>query len=136
MTNDFCSRYAAWPERYFVIDQDGRLQHISSPSDELGFNRLALRRFLRSVVQQCGDGCDTVTDLLSSGGVPVDSAAVDDDNAVDVSEVSLADQEDTIALLVSKGLVTGPAEVRADCKAEADVPCDTAEPAFVPRISA
>lgn len=49
MGNDLCENYAAWPERYFVISPAGEVLHISSPADELGFNRIALRKLLLDI---------------------------------------------------------------------------------------
>lgn len=69
MDDDFCVNYAAWPERYFVISPAGEIRHISSPADELGFNRLSLRQLLLSIVTEAHLGSATAQAADSSAGV-------------------------------------------------------------------
>lgn len=40
LSNAFNSHYAAWPERFYVIDTDGDIAYIAHPHDEWGFDRL------------------------------------------------------------------------------------------------
>jgi len=41
MTNDFDSKFAVWPERYFIV-QGGRLNFIAEPTNEFGFDLVQL----------------------------------------------------------------------------------------------
>lgn len=42
MDDNFCSRFAVWPERFFVVDGTGVIRHISMPTSEFGYNHRQL----------------------------------------------------------------------------------------------
>jgi len=41
MGNQFETTFAAWPERFYIVD-DGKLYHIAEPSNEFGFDRMSI----------------------------------------------------------------------------------------------
>jgi hypothetical protein len=49
-------RFAAWPERYFIIEQDAegtyRCSHVGMPTTEFGYDRDQLESWLRSRVDE------------------------------------------------------------------------------------
>ncbi len=59
MQNSFCDALSVWPERYFVLNGT-EFSHVASPSTEFGYDRLSLRRTLRSLLG--------THDLLASAG--------------------------------------------------------------------
>lgn len=49
MNDSFCNTLCVWPERYFVLTGTQFCQ-IASPSTEYGYDRLSLRRSLRTLL--------------------------------------------------------------------------------------
>jgi len=49
MENKMCSVWGAWPERYFIL-KDQQVLHALVPDNLFGYDRLRVRRILRSMV--------------------------------------------------------------------------------------
>jgi len=45
MDNNFNGKYAAWPERYYII-QDEKMKLIAEPSTEYGYNRAEIKTWI------------------------------------------------------------------------------------------
>jgi len=58
MANLFNEEFAAWPERYFIIEKDAegtyRCSHVGMPTTEFGYDRDQLEGWLRNKVEQLG----------------------------------------------------------------------------------
>jgi len=39
MANDFNRQFSVWPERWFLLDTEGKLIHVAYPTTEFGFER-------------------------------------------------------------------------------------------------
>lgn len=49
MENKFNEVYAIWPERYYVISADNKIAHVSSPTNEFGYEHSKLQHALEKL---------------------------------------------------------------------------------------
>lgn len=50
MKNEFDTRFASWPERFYIV-QNGKLALVGEPTNEFGFDREIIRDFLRTLTR-------------------------------------------------------------------------------------
>jgi len=51
MTNEFNGKFAAWPERWWLV-RNGKLMHVGEPSSEFGYNRSLISQKLDEVLKE------------------------------------------------------------------------------------